>query len=437
MINSKSGVEHEIEIVVPAEELQPYFDKAFKEKGKTLQVPGFRRGRVPPAIVKKWFGEAIEYDVLEKLTQNLFQQSMEERNIHPIGSPKVEVFDYRPQERFTFRIRYETAPEVVLNQYKGIEVERFIHEVTDDEVEEELHAIRKSRRRLEPAEKADEEGYQVVCDITFLDEEGKPLPDRTYTGLTVDLGDESLNRDLRAELLNMRAGEEREAELSFDTDDGTEMRKARIVVHRIEKIILPDLDDAFASEVSEGKIDTLEALRDDIRRQLERMWNARYDAMLRNELVSQLVRRNPVDVPPMIVERILDRFVEEYKARFPGKNPPATFDETAYRASREAEARNIAAWYFLRDAIMEAEHLVLDDVDLERAAVEQAPRYAMTKEQMLEHFRKEPERTQDILHEKLMSFLIAHAAIREVSDEDTRGTAFGPRGEPPPGDAKE
>ncbi|MBI5648351.1 MAG: trigger factor [Ignavibacteriae bacterium] len=423
LIQSTNDVEHAMEIVVPAEDLVPHFEKAYREEGKKLTIPGFRPGRVPLAIVKKRFGDMIEYQAIEKLSNEFFQQALEERNLRPIGAPVLENIDFEPGKPLTIKIRYETAPEIVVTGYKDLQLERFVHEVADDEVEDEITALRKARRTLVEAEKADEEGYLVTCDVTILDAEGAPLPDRNYPDLKIDLGEDGVNRDLKAELLNMSAGEEKEADLTFDSTDGEKSERARINVKKIERIILPELDDAFASLVTGGRITTFDALRADVRTYLEKSWKERYEGMLRDDLVKQLVNNNPFNVPRSVVNELLDGFVKEVEGRYPDKKLPASFKVDEFRSAREDEARFLAKWIFIRDAIIEAEGLTVGEEDIEKKADEDSVRLGIAKEHLLSFYRQ-PERSATLLYEKVMDYLLAASVIKDVDDEDVRGTAL-------------
>jgi len=396
LINSKSNVEHEIEINVPAEELQPHFDKAYHDEGKKLSMPGFRPGKIPPAIVKKRFGEAIEYQVIEKLADELFKKALEERNIRPIGAPVLDDMDFKRGERLTLRVRYETLPDVVVEGYKGLRLERFSHQVTDEEVDEEILALRKSKRALLPAEKADESGYLVTCDIIILDEQGNPKEGRSFLKQGVDLGAEGLNRDLKAELLNMRAGEEKEVEIAYDGSQGSGTETTRIRVYKIEQIQLPEPDAAFVSEISSGRFSTLDELRADIKAYLQRTWEHRYSNMIRDDAVQQIVRANPVEIPPGIVREIQDNLVEQQRNRYPEKKLPDSFNVEEFRTAHEHEARQIAKWMLLRDAIMEKEKIAVTDAELDEIAARDAERIGLEKDRLLELLRNSPERTSEL-----------------------------------------
>jgi trigger factor len=427
LIHSETDVEHQIEIVLSAEDLQPHFDAAYREQAKKIEMPGFRRGRVPLAIIRKRFGPAIESDAIEKIANESFQKALEERNIRPFGQPVMEDMDYQPGGALTVKIRYETMPDITLGEYTGIPLERLTHEVSADEVEDELKHLLNRHRTLEPAEKADEEGYLVTCDIQMLDAEGAPVEGRKNENLRIELGDERVNRDLKAELLNMRAGEEKDVELPFENKDGEEeVDRARVTVHTIERIILPELDDAFAAKVTDGKLATLDALRDDIRSQLESFWKHRYEDKLQNDLVTEILRRHPFAVPPAITVSVLDDFVAQVKNRAQDKQLPPDFNEEEYRAARRGEAESVARWALLREMIITEEKLAVDDGEIAAKAEADAGRLGIDRERLEAFYRTTDQVRKDMVLEKLLARLVAGAEVRDVDDRDVSHTPLAP-----------
>lgn len=427
LIHSKTSVEHEIEIVVSPEELAPHFEKAYREEAKNITLPGFRKGRAPVQLIRKRFGEAIEYQVIEKLSNEFFKQAVEERDIKPIGQPALHDLEYKPGLPLTIKISYQTAPDVVAADYLDIPLERLTHVVTDEEVEDEVNYLRQLHRTLENADRADEEGFLVTCDIQMLSSTGEPLPDQNRSNVKFDLGDETLNRDLKAELLNMHAGDEKDIELTHETKDGEEdIERARVQVNKIERIILPELDDEFAKLASQGRAESMDALRNDLRRRLEETWQKRYQSQLENDLISQIILRNPVDVPEFIVEEVLDDFVNQVAYRFPDKKLPDDFNADEFKEQRRAEAVAVAKWMFIRDSIIEKEVIKLEDADVESVAEERSAQLGISKEQMMDFYKNSAQMTNSILIDKLMKHLMNHASIRDVSDDDLSGTAMAP-----------
>ncbi|MDX9759598.1 MAG: trigger factor [Bacteroidota bacterium] len=424
LINSKSEVSHEIEIIVSSEELQPHFEKAYREEARKISIPGFRPGKVPVQVVKKRFGKEIEYSVIEKLSNEFFRTAIEERDIKPIGQPVLQDLDYKPGEPLTIKVAYDTEPEVVAKDYLGVQLERLAHTVTDEEVEDEIQRALKSRRTLEEVEKADDENFLVTVDIQMLDAEGTPVPGQRNENLKVELDDEYTNRDLVAELLNMKTGEEKDVELTHTHGDHEHTDRAHIKIVRVERVTLPDLTDDFAREYSNGEVETVKDLRRVVHERLEEVWRNRYQQQLDNDLVGEIVKRNPVAVPESIVENMIDEWMKSLREQQPGKKFPADFNETEYRTSRRPEAEFTAKWMYLRDSIIEQEGIKLEDADVEQKAAKDSEAMGIEKDRLIEFYKNAPQYTQSMLVEKLLAHLYAQAEIKDVDDNDLSRTGM-------------
>src|SRR5262249_49722682 len=138
-------------------------------------IKGFRRGKAPLDMVKKLHGEAIEHGALDALANDFYRTAVEERNIHPLGSPVLTDLDYKRGEQLRFRVKYEVKPVITLGVYKGIPVERTVHPVPEAEVNEEILRIRRANSTFAESATATDDEHVVTADIQQLDETGAPL----------------------------------------------------------------------------------------------------------------------------------------------------------------------------------------------------------------------------------------------------------------------
>jgi trigger factor len=350
---------------------------------------------------------------------------MEERDLKPIGQPVLHEMKYEPGEPLTIKVGYETEPDVVAKDYKGLQLEKLTHEVTDEEVEDEIRGILKSRRNLEAAEKADDENFLVTIDIQMLDDEGTPKPGQRNENMKVELDDEYMSRDLIAELLNMKAGEEKDVELTNQHGDHEHVEKAHILVKTIERVTLPELDDAFVEEYTGGQAKTPDELRTLVHDRLIEVWADRYKQQLENDMVTEIVKRNSFDAPESMIESIIDDWVKQIQDQQPGKQMPPDFEMDEYRKSRRKEAEFTAKWMYLRDSILEQEGIKLEDADVEEKAERDSVAMGIDKERLIEFYKSSPQYTQTILVEKLVAFLKENAEIKEINDDDISQTGMG------------
>ncbi len=390
LINSKSDVTHEIEIIVQNEELQPHFEKAYREEAKNIVIPGFRRGRVPLQIIKKRFGKEIEYQIIEKLSNEFFRNAIEERDIKPVGQPILHDLNYNPGEALTIKVSYDTEPDVVAKDYTGLQLEHLMHTITDEEIDEEVKGILKSRRTLEAVDKADDDDFLVTIDIQMLDEEGTPVAGQRNEDMKVELDDEYVNRDLVAELLNMKVGDEKDVELTSTHGDHEHTERAHIKVKTVERVTLPELNDEFVAEYTSGGASTEAELRTMIHDRLVEVWAQRYKQQFENDLVGEVVKRNGFEVPPSVIEGILDDWLKQAQEQQPGKQFPEGFDVEEYRKGRTKEAEFTAQWMYLRDSIIEQEGIKLEDSDVEDKAERDSVSMGIEKERLIEFYKNAP-----------------------------------------------
>lgn len=416
IIKPLSGCEYELELIVPQQELQPHFDKAYAKVRSEITLPGFRKGKAPLLLIKGKLGRAIEADTIESLSNDLFKQAMEERNIKPIGKPHMDFLDHKPGEALTMRIQYETAPDVYAHDYRGIEAERIIREATDDDVDREIEYLRQRHSTYTDAEKAEDEHHLVTVDIQELSDSGVPIIGRKNEDVKILLSNERGNRDLKAELLNMRTGEEKNVELTYGGNDGAEdYNRVRLHVKKIERMNLPDVDNAFAQKVSGNKFETIDQLRCDMKVEIQRMYDHQAKSALEGQIVQEVVKRNQFDVPPSLVDKILDGFIDQLKGQNKQETLPPNFDVIVFKKSRRADAVWQARWMFIRQSIIKQEALAVEDGDVEARAEEQAGRTGIAKDRLIQFFKQSEETADSILREKVITFLVDNAIVKEVN----------------------
>lgn len=419
LIKPLSSCENEIEIIVSHEELQPHFEKAYKKVRAEATIPGYRKGKVPMAIIKNRFGKMIEAEEIETISQEFFAQAMEERNIKPVGHPHMHGLDYKPGEPLTITIHYETLPEVVAHDYTGIEVEKIIHTVTDDEVEEEIDRQRKRERTLTEVQAIDDENIIVTADIHSLDDSGIPIIGGMNEDMKIDLSDERVNRDLRAELLNMNLNEEKDVSISFQDQEGNEKSdNLRVRIKKIEQIVLPEVTDEFVQRISGGKSNTIAEYRAELATSMQKWYDSAAENRLQVRLVDEIVRRNPIDVPSVLVDNILEGFLEELKKEYNIQELPKDFNREEFNKQRKADAIWRAKWMLVSESIITQEKLTVEDSDVEEEADREATKTGIAKERLIQFLKQSPEVANKIQTKKLMDFLVAQAIVNEVAETD-------------------
>ncbi|MBI5471935.1 MAG: trigger factor [Ignavibacteriae bacterium] len=418
-INNLSDVQCEAEFVLTDAELQPHFEQAYKKFAPKVEIKGFRKGKVPLPMIKKIYGEAIEHDALDDIANESFRSTMTERNIEPIGRPTMTDIDFKRGEQFRFKVTYEIKPSVVLTKYKGITVEKPIHHVTEVEVNAEIERLQRANSTMLPVTLVRDEGdHQITADVQELDETGTPLIGKKTKDARFYLADETLAPEIRDALKKAEVGAEYKVRFESQHGDHSHKHHVALAVKKIEKVELPDFDDAFVKKVTDEKVTTKEEFLQNMRKDLEAYWADQSERGVTDGLIREIVQAHDVTVPESLVNAYLDTYVEDVKGRSRDKSLPKGFDEKKFRDENRGYAAYQAKWGLIRERIIAEEHLSVADEELEKLADSEAPLIGVSKEQLLQYYKGSGSTTERLLTTKLMTLLKTNAHITEkVIDE--------------------
>lgn len=417
-ITDITDVEKEIRIQAPTQVLSPHFERAYKEHLPKAEIKGFRKGKVPLDLVRKLFGESIEYNALDKIASEIFREVVTERHIHPIGEPTLTDIDYRRGEALTFSVKYQVKPQIQLKEYKGVAVEKMIHPVNDAEVAEEIARLRRTNSTLTDVTTVTDSEHVVTADIQQLDESGTPLIGKKTADAQLYLADESVYAPIREALSGATINSPRQATIEVENDGKKEVNRLELIPKKIQKVHLPQLDDEFVRKVTKDKVTSAEEFKTQLRNDLEQYWKERSERQLMDSIVAEIVGRHDFAVPESLIKGFQDSMVEELKARYPNKNPPKEFKESEFREHNRGYAIFQSKWYLIREQIIIAEGLTATDEDLEKMAELDAPKMGIEKERLLSFYKTSDAVSDRILSEKLNAFLKLHASITEKVTEE-------------------
>jgi trigger factor len=417
-VKDLTEVEKEIHVNIKNEELLPYFDKAYKEYASKVEIKGFRKGKAPLHLVKSMFGESIEYGSLDTVASDIFRAATNERNIRPIGDPTLTDIDYQRGQFLTFNVKYEIRPEFELKIYKGLKFEKIIHAVTDKEIDEEILRLRKSHSTMENALSADDEEHVITSDIQQIDETGNPLIGKKDSDVRIYLASETIYPEMKDTLLKSKTGDVKRVKLEREHESKKETNIIDVTVKKVEKVLLPEFDDELVKKISKDKITGTAEFRANLRRDIENYWHEQSDRKLTETITSEIVRSHEFMVPESLVKSILDSFIDDLKNRYPEKKLPPEFKEEEYREKNKSYAIFQARWFLIREKIIKAENISVEEKDLATLAETESPRYNIEKERLIEFYKSSKSVQERILSDKLMSFLRENSKITEKSSED-------------------
>lgn len=434
--HSQDGVNHTLEITVPAETMSERFDQVARAFREQARLPGFRPGKAPLGMVRQKFAEEIRKQVLDDLLPRRLGMELESRDLEPLDTPELENLDFQPGDDLVFKVRFDTAPEVDVT-VTDLTATRPAVEVTEEMIQESLDDLRDRSARLVPADEdaTAREGSYVRCDITLFPKNGKGRR-LAEENRFVPVGEEKAIPGLNAQLEGMAAGEEREfvTELSErypnDLLAGKEVR-CRVRVQEIKKRHTPPIDDELAKDLD---FESLDALREQIRSNLEAEMESKAERSVDDQLLTQLREANPVEVPASLIERRLDemsrRFANDLAQQ--GVDPSEALDWRAFRREQRPNAQSSLADEMLLDRIAEDEGIEVSEETLNQEIQRQVELRDGGKERpvasVIQQMRKDGSYTAmrlSMRRRKALEHLRARATIdRENGDESGAKTAI-------------
>jgi trigger factor len=417
-INSLSEIQYEAEIRASADDLKPHFDRAYEKFRPKAELRGFRKGKVPLPMIKKLYGEAIENDALDTIANELYRKVMEERNIRPIGTPSMVDMEYRRNEQFRFKIKYEVKPTIVLRSYTGLAVEKPVRRIEEREIDAELHHLRRLNSTTSDAQEVTDAEHIVTAHVQELDESGAPLIGKKSPDTRFYLADESLAPEIKSALSSATIGGVYRATVQAKHEDHAHKHAFEFTVTAIQKVELPPVDEAFLKKITGGNMSTVEEFRTSIRGDLERYWEEQGNAQVNDAIANELVRLHEFHVPDSIVEAFLDSFVEDLRSRSRDRRLPAGFNESTFRSEKRAQAIWQAKWLLVKERIAEEEKLTVTDEELDDLAAQEAGRLNIDKERLREYYRTSGSASERLLTDKVMNFLRSKALITERTVEE-------------------
>lgn len=416
-LRETSGVRRELDLVLSQDDLSPYYDRAYRRAQERVQIKGFRKGKTPLSLIRKLYGEQLESEVVESVVQEEFNKLMRDAEARPIGTPAITKLDRNEGGGLDVTITYEVLPTFELGTYRGIAARRYVHTVTDADVEHELSHLRERFMSTEPAELVANEQHIVTVDLQKLDADGNAIEGEVSEGVKVYLAQHGVNTELKSLLLSTKVGDT--FRIDLPTGENEAMTPYEVSVREIHAAVLPDVTDEFARELTGDETATAESLREMIRGSIESNYQQQYQRMVREQLVDRLVASHAIDVPEALAHEALNHFVEDLK-QGKEKELPKGFDRAKFDVEYRPVAERTVRWALIRDRIVEAEGLKPEESDYEGLADMEAQRTGIEYERLLQYFKSSPPVADRILAEKAMQLIEDYAAIEDVDDAELR-----------------
>ena len=405
------------EVKVEADKFKEALTRAYKKNIKKFNVPGFRKGKVPMNVVKKYYGvEVLLEDAVNFSIEGSYAEALKENNVRPVDFPKVEVVQAEEGKDLIYTAEVIVYPEVELGEYKGLNVEKKTYEVTEEEVSAKLKEMQEKNARVEVKEGAIENGNIAVIDFKgFID--GVAFEGGEGHDYSLEIGSGSFIDNFEEQLVGAKAGDKVEVNVTFPESYGKEElngkpAKFEVEVKEVKAKELPVLDDEFAKEVSE--FETLEALKEDTTKKLEEANTARAEREYEEAILRSVVENAKMDIPAVMVEQEIDRMVQNLAQRlqYQGLTLEQYFQFTGTDAEKMREymkenAETKVKTELVLEALQKAEKMEVLDEELKEKASEVSKLYGANDEKMVELLLQNQREAlvADVMTSKVINFL--------------------------------
>ncbi len=317
-VESTGALERRMRVELPADRIEKEVDSRLKSWGRKAKIKGFRPGKVPPKVVKQRYGKQIREEVLNEVMQKSYSDALQQENLNPAGGPRIEPEVSKDESSFAYVATFEVMPEIELKGLDRIKVEKPDVTIADADLDEMIDKLRKQKASWDAVERKSKDGDRVIVD--FLGKlKGEEFEGGKGTEVPVILGAGQMLPDFEKGLQGVKAGDEKSFKVKFPKDYPAEELAGKkvdfaISVHRVEKEVLPPVDDALAEmfEVKEGGI---ERFKQDVRENMLREAEAKSKSDIREQLMTALLDANPIDIPQALKHREMHSMQHEAMQR--------------------------------------------------------------------------------------------------------------------------
>ncbi|MDC2863204.1 MULTISPECIES: trigger factor [unclassified Bacillus (in: firmicutes)] len=376
-------------IEVDAKEVNNSLDAAFKKVVKTINVPGFRKGKMPRPLFEQRFGvESLYQDALDIILPKAYGEAIDETGIFPVAHPEIDIEKFEKGQNLIFTAKVTVKPEVKLGEYKGLTVEKIDATVTEEDVENELTSLQERQAELVVKEDGTvENGDTAVIDFEgFVD--GEAFEGGKGENYSLAIGSNTFIPGFEEQLVGLKAGEQKEVEVSFPEEyHAAELAGKpatfKVTVHEIKVKELPALDDEFAKDANE-EVATLDELKAKIRENLEVSKKQEAEQKVRDEVVEKASANAEIEIPEAMIETELDRMVREFEQRlsYQGMNLELYYqftgtDEEKLKGQMKEDAAKRVTTNLVLEAIIEAEKIEATEEEVNAEVEKMAEMYNM------------------------------------------------------------
>lgn len=411
-------------VEVSAEDFKAAIKKAFNKNKNRFSIPGFRKGKAPQAMIEKMYGEGVFYeDAADEAINSSYAEAMKESGLDIVSRPEVTIEKIGKDEPFVYSALVAVKPEVTLGQYKGVEVEKADASVSAEDVEAELKKVQEQNARLLTVEdRGVEDGDQTVIDFEgFVD--GKGFEGGKAEDYPLTIGSHSFIDTFEEQLIGKKIGEECEVNVTFPTeyhaaDLAGKPATFKVTVKEIKVKELPELNDEFASEVSE--FDTLDEYKKDVEKKLAEKKEIEANSRNEDAVVAKVVENASMEIPDKMIDAQAENMVQDMARRMQSqglsldmylKYTGMTVEQMKEQARPDAEKR--IRTRLVLEAVAQAENIQISDEKVDEEVAKMAEAYKMEVDKLKSYMSESDikQMKEDLAVQQAVDLLVAEAKL--------------------------
>ena len=405
-IETLSATRVRLSIDLAYDEMSEHIAEAYKKISGQVNIPGFRKGKVPPAMIDQRVGRGVVIDEAINLAlPEFYGQAAREHEVLVIGRPTVEIKEFKDKESLSFTVEVDVRPEVKLPDFSKITIEVDDVTVSDVDITEQVDALRARFGTLITVERAAANGDFVTIDLNAKID-GKEVDGGSAKGISYEVGSDRMIEGLDSALVGLKAGDAKTFTTQLVGQEEGQSGDVDVTVEAVKERELPPLDDAFAKLASE--FDTLVALRADIAERLERVKKLEQGAQARDRLVEKLLAELDIPLPENLIESEIHDHLER----------ESRLEDTVHRAEVDTEVRVSMKSDFLLDAVVKAEKVEVNETELTEYLIRTSSRYGMAPDQFAQEISKAGQisaMVADVARAKALAGVLERITVKDAS----------------------
>ncbi|MDE1942472.1 MAG: trigger factor [Betaproteobacteria bacterium] len=414
-----NSLERTLQLAVPLSKVDAEVNVRLKQIAKTARMQGFRPGKVPMKLVVQQYGGQVHQDALSELAQGQFSDAVREQNLRVAGAPRFEPKAGGAEGMFEFTATFEVYPEVKVGDVSAVSIQRPVAEITDADVDRTVDVLRQQRTRYQPASRAAQKGDQVTLDFDgFLD--GQPFAGGQAKGHRLVLGQGQFLADFEAQVEGLEAGANHSFDLTFPADYHSADLAGKtvrfdVILHAVEEPVVPELNSDFARSVgvSDG---SLETLRSELRRNLEREMRNRIKGMVKDRAMQALLDVTQLPLPQALVAQEIGRLRESMLNDFAARGQKSLNFALPDELFEDQAKRRVALGLILSE-LVRSEQLTAKPEQI-RAVIEDMAGAYERPEEVVRWYFQQPQRLQEVealvLEDNVVEWVCARAKTEDV-----------------------